>query len=158
MSPTDDTPLQPLLDDALIVLRAPTQVWSAHDGELGAQPIDGVYHGDVRHVRSLRLSCRDSDVEWISTAAHGPSRAVFGGLLRGLDDATPDPKVRLLRERAVTDVLLLVEARREDGDELAALSHPQRGARLRPARCGPRRRCLRRRARAAPAGARGGRP
>ncbi|MFB8145315.1 glycogen debranching N-terminal domain-containing protein [Microbacterium sp. NPDC056003] len=103
MSATDDTPLQPLLDDALIVLRAPTQVWSARDGELGAQPIDGVYHGDVRHVRSLRLSCRDSEVEWISTAAHGPSRAVFGGLLRGLDDATPDPKVRLLRERAVMD-------------------------------------------------------
>ena len=103
MSATDDTPLQPLLDDALIVLRAPTQVWSGRDGELGAQPIDGVYHGDVRHVRSLRLSCRDSEVEWISTAAHGPSRAVFGGLLRGLDDATPDPKVRLLRERAVMD-------------------------------------------------------
>jgi hypothetical protein len=96
-------PLQPLLDDAVIVLRAPTQVWSGRDGEVGGQAIDGVYHGDVRHVRALRASCRDSAIEWISTAPHGPSRVVFGGLLRGLDDPTPDPKVRLLRDRRVVD-------------------------------------------------------
>lgn len=95
-------PLQPLLDDADIVLRAPTQVWSGRDGELGAQPIDGVFHGDVRFVRALSATCADSDVEWISTAPHGPSRVVFGGLLRGLD-ATPDPKVRILRDRRVED-------------------------------------------------------
>lgn len=96
-------PLQPLLDDALIVLRAPTQVWSGRDGDLGAQPIDGVYHGDVRHARRLVASCRDSDIEWISTAPQGPSRVVLGGLLRGVDDTTPDPKVRLVRDRRVTD-------------------------------------------------------
>lgn len=106
MTPAHDAatpPLQPLLDDAVIVLRAPTQVWSGRTGDLGAQSIDGVFHGDVRHVRTLTAECRDSAIEWISTAPHGPSRVVFGGLLRGIDDATPDPKVRLIRDRLVVD-------------------------------------------------------
>ena len=47
-------PLQPLLDDAVIALRAPTQVWSGRDGDLGDAPIDGIFHGDVRHVRELQ--------------------------------------------------------------------------------------------------------
>ncbi|TQJ31562.1 glycogen debranching N-terminal domain-containing protein [Microbacterium sp. SLBN-146] len=95
-------PLQPLLDDAVTVLRAPTQMWSGDTGDLGGTAIDGVFHGDVRHVRSLELSCADSPIEWISVAPDGPSRVVFGGLLRGIDDRSPDPKVRLLRERVVS--------------------------------------------------------
>ncbi|RKT33528.1 glycogen debranching enzyme [Microbacterium sp. AG1240] len=94
-------PLQPLLSDAIIALRAPTQVWSGRSGDIGDAAIDGVYHGDVRHLRSLALTCDGSTIEWISVAPDGPSRVVFGGLLRGLDDPTPDPKVRILRERRV---------------------------------------------------------
>lgn len=92
---------QPLLDDAIIALRAPTQVWSRASGDAGGGAIDGVYHGDVRHVRELELSCDESEVEWISAAPDGPSRVVFSAVLRGIDDDTPDPKVRLLRERVV---------------------------------------------------------
>ncbi|GAA3650425.1 glycogen debranching N-terminal domain-containing protein [Microbacterium marinilacus] len=94
-------PLQPLLHDREIVLRAPTQVWSGAGGEIGAAPIDGVYHGDVRHVRAVALTCDESPIEWISTARHGASRVVFSGLLRGVDDPMPDPRVRLTRERRV---------------------------------------------------------
>ncbi|WP_285135895.1 glycogen debranching N-terminal domain-containing protein [Microbacterium sp. lyk4-40-TSB-66] len=97
------TPLQPLLNDAVIVLRAPTQVWSDATGDMGATAVHGVYHGDVRHVRSLALVCDGSTVEWISSAPDGASRLVLGGLLRGLDDTTPDPKVRVLRDRRVAD-------------------------------------------------------
>lgn len=103
--PGDDDPgalpLQPLLSDAVIALRAPTQVWSRPTGEAGDAPIDGVYHGDVRHIRTVALTCDQSPIEWISTAPDGPSRVRFGGLLRGVDDAWPDPKVRLVRERTV---------------------------------------------------------
>lgn len=104
MTPDAGTPrpLQPLLGDAVIAFRAPTQVWSARTGDAGAAAIDGVYHGDVRHVRTLELTCEGSAVEWISVAPEGPDRVVFGGLLRGLDDPLPDPKVRLLRERVVS--------------------------------------------------------
>ncbi|MET0811848.1 MAG: glycogen debranching N-terminal domain-containing protein [Microbacterium sp.] len=94
-------PLQPLLDDAVIALRAPTQVWSDDGGDIGASPIHGVYHGDVRHVRALSATCADSPVEWISTSPDAASRTVFGGLLREIDDAFPDPKVRLVRDRHV---------------------------------------------------------
>ncbi|GHH66432.1 glycogen debranching N-terminal domain-containing protein [Promicromonospora soli] len=97
------TPLQPLLSDAVIALRAPTQVWSGRDGDLGGAPIDGVYHGDVRHLRRLALECAESAVEYISVAPEGASRVVFGGLLRAVDGAQADPKVRLVRERRVAD-------------------------------------------------------
>lgn len=99
----DTTALQPLLNDALIVLRAPTQVWSDGTGDMGDAAVHGVYHGDVRHVRTVAVTCDDSALEWISTAPDGASRVVFGGLLRGVDDTTPDPKVRLLRDRRVGD-------------------------------------------------------
>jgi hypothetical protein len=96
-------PLQPLLSDAVIALRAPTQVWSGRDGDLGGTPVDGVYHGDVRHVSGLALECAESAVEYISIAPEGASRVVFGGLLRAVDDDQPDPKVRLVRDRRVAD-------------------------------------------------------
>ncbi|KQZ04900.1 amylo-alpha-1,6-glucosidase [Microbacterium sp. Root53] len=92
-------PLQPLLDAAEVVLRAPTQVWSGPGGDLGAAPIDGIYHGDVRHVRALTLTCDESPIEWIGTSRPGASRIVFSGLLRAIDDAMPDPRVRLIRDR-----------------------------------------------------------
>lgn len=47
--------LQPFLSDAVAVLRAPTQVWSRADGEIGAGAIDGVFHGDTRFVRATRV-------------------------------------------------------------------------------------------------------
>ncbi|WP_404433790.1 amylo-alpha-1,6-glucosidase [Microbacterium lacus] len=96
-------PRQPLLNDAVVVLRAPTQVWSGSTGELGAGAIDGIFHGDTRHVRRLTLTVGDAPLEWISLSPDGASRAVFGGLMRDVDDQTPDPKVRMLRDRTVSD-------------------------------------------------------
>lgn len=92
-------PRQPLLSDAIIVLRAPTQVWSRTTGDLADRGIDGMYHGDTRYVASLSTTCDGELPEWISTVEEGPSRVVFGGLIRHLDDPTPDPKIRIQRER-----------------------------------------------------------
>ena len=47
--------LQPFLADRVVALSAPTQAWSADDGDMGAAPIDGIYHGDTRFVRTLRV-------------------------------------------------------------------------------------------------------
>ncbi|KAA9089037.1 glycogen debranching N-terminal domain-containing protein [Microbacterium radiodurans] len=94
---------QPLLDQAVIALRAPTQTWSRRSGDMGEAPIDGVYHGDIRHIRGLELTCDGSAIEWISLDDADASRVVFGGLLRGLDSPLPDPRVRLVRERVVAD-------------------------------------------------------
>ena len=121
-------PLQPLLSDAVIALRAPTQVWSAASGDLGAAAIHGVYHGDIRHVREAdahvrRRGCRSGS----RSSADGPSRVVFGGLLRALDDPSPDPKVRLLRERVVADGAV--------GETLTIVSHVGACRSRRPCAC-----------------------
>ncbi|MGB3377112.1 MAG: glycogen debranching N-terminal domain-containing protein [Microbacterium sp.] len=100
---TPETPRQPLLHDSIIVLRAPTQAWSARTGDIGGTMIDGIYHGDVRFLRGATLTYEGHDPEWISTSFDGPSRVVFGGLLRAIDDRSPDPQVRILRDRTVGD-------------------------------------------------------
>ncbi|GAA2007191.1 glycogen debranching N-terminal domain-containing protein [Microbacterium ulmi] len=104
--------LQPFLSDAVIVLRAPTQVWSGRDGDFGDGAIDGIYHGDTRFVHESRLvyAAAGSGAwlrpETISVATHSASRVVFTSLLRGVDDASTDPKVRLERDRTVEDGLV----------------------------------------------------
>ncbi len=102
-SATGEKPLQPLLNDAVVALRAPTQVWSASSGDLGRRAIHGVYHGDTRQIRELTLTYGGIGPEWISVAPHSASHVVFGGLLRAVDDDFPDPKVRILRSRVVGD-------------------------------------------------------
>lgn len=98
---TDRPHLQPLLDQAVIVLDAPTQVWSARDGRMGTAPIHGVYHGDVRHISAIEVTVRGTAVESIGCSSPTPDRVIFTDLLRGLDDAGADPKIRLDRERTV---------------------------------------------------------
>ncbi|GAB3597355.1 glycogen debranching N-terminal domain-containing protein [Microbacterium tumbae] len=98
-----DAPRQPLLHDAVIALHAPTQVWSASDGDLGSAPIHGIYHGDVRHVSTVRLEVDGEIPEALSSAVVDARHVRFGAVLRALDDDLPDPKVRLRRERSVAD-------------------------------------------------------
>ncbi|MDR2320153.1 MAG: amylo-alpha-1,6-glucosidase [Microbacterium sp.] len=112
-----DTPLQPLLNDAVIALQAPTQVWSDESGDMGSAPIHGVYHGDVRHVRALTVAVEGTAVETIACSSPAPQQAVFAAVLRGIDDDQPDPKVRLDRTRTVragqVEERILVSSHRE---------------------------------------------
>lgn len=100
--------LQPFLSDRVVALSAPTQAWSGTDGEVGGAAIDGVYHGDTRFVRSGSLryagaSGALAEPEWVSWSAPSAKTVRFDALLRGVDDEWPDPKVRLVRERHVSD-------------------------------------------------------
>ncbi len=109
------TGLQPLLHDSIVVLRAPTQVWSAPGGEAGDSAIHGIYHGDVRHISEVTLSYDGHQPEWLSSSTHAASRVTFGGLLRAVDDGMPDPRVRIVRDREVSagvvrEVLSLVSS------------------------------------------------
>lgn len=99
---TDRPHLQPLLDDAVIVLDAPTQVWSDRAGRVGTASIHGVFHGDVRHIAGIDLAVRGTALESIGCSSPTPQRVRFTDLLRGLDDAAADPKLRLDRDRTVT--------------------------------------------------------
>ncbi|SDD39173.1 glycogen debranching N-terminal domain-containing protein [Glycomyces harbinensis] len=93
---------QPLLHDAVVVLHAPTQAWSRPGGEMTAA-IDGLFHGDRRFARGLRIEVDGEAPEAIGAAEHGPRTAVFDALVRGVDDASADPHVDLTREREVGD-------------------------------------------------------
>lgn len=93
--------LQPLLHDELVVMRAPTQVWSAHDGSIGGAAIHGVTHSDVRVVRGLRVRIGGATAEHLVTAGSTADRVSIDALLRHLDDPTPDPGVRMRIDRAV---------------------------------------------------------
>ncbi|PZU49794.1 MAG: amylo-alpha-1,6-glucosidase [Microbacterium sp.] len=100
--------LQPFLNDRTVVLTAPTQAWSGSSGDMGDAAIDGFYHGDTRFVRALSVAyaAPDGDFvppEWILATSANASSARFDALLRGIDDPTPDPKVRLERVREVTE-------------------------------------------------------
>ena len=65
------TPLQPLLHEAVVLLRAPSQLWCDETGELGAQPIHGLYHGDVRVLASASLLVGGLPLEPIAAGRDG---------------------------------------------------------------------------------------
>lgn len=94
-------PLQPLLHDALAVLRAPIQVWSSPDGGIGRAPVHGIYSADVRLVRGLRLTVDGNAPEHLASGGERSDRVRIDALVRTLDDPTPDPGVRLVLDRAV---------------------------------------------------------
>jgi len=93
--------LQPLLDDAIITLQAPTQAWSDRAGRIGSMAVHGIYHGDVRHIRAVEISIDGTSLESISYAMPSPQAASFTDVLRGVDGDQADPKVRLDRHRQV---------------------------------------------------------
>lgn len=99
---TSSPPRQPLLHDAVIVLEAPTQAWSDSAGRMGTSPIHGIYHGDVRQIRAVELEVQGTDAESIGHESVEPRRALFTDVLRGIDDDSADPKVRLDRDREVS--------------------------------------------------------
>ena len=106
---------QPFLHDAEVVLEAPAQAWSRADGGMRA-PIDGVFAGDVRVLRGLRVEVAGSTAEHVATERRDAATARFTALLRGLDGAGADPRVRLETTRevhpgGVTDRLVVVSAR-----------------------------------------------
>ncbi|MGA0567469.1 glycogen debranching N-terminal domain-containing protein [Rathayibacter sp. KR2-224] len=92
---------QPFLNDQIIALRAPTQVWSDHGGDAGSAPIHGLYHGDVRVLGGVELTVDGERPEWISVAQPGASVVTFTGVLRHLDGEGADPRVRIDRTREV---------------------------------------------------------
>ncbi len=96
------TPMQPLLHDALLVLRAPTQAWSAADGSMGSSPIEGFYFSDIRIVSHQAVRIGGQAPEPIANSTPSADRAVFVGLARHLDDAVPDPGVRVEHTRAAS--------------------------------------------------------
>jgi hypothetical protein len=96
------TPRQPLLHDEVVVLRAPAQAWSSPDGSMGSRAIHGVYLGDTRIVSTLSVTIGGEPGEHIATVEDAADAVRFVSLLRHLDDAAADPRIRSVHSRTVT--------------------------------------------------------
>ena len=95
-------PVQPLLHAETVVLKAPTQAWSAGDGSMGSSPIHGLYLSDVRILSGLNVLIGGLPSEPIATVPDGADAAAFLAVARQLDDRAPDPRVRATHRRRVT--------------------------------------------------------
>jgi glycogen debranching enzyme len=94
-------PRQPLLHDELIVLSAPSQLWSSPDGSMGSKAIHGFYHSETRILSELALTANGQSPEHLTHSLDGAGTVRISALLRHLDDRTADPRVRVDRVRTV---------------------------------------------------------
>jgi glycogen debranching enzyme len=97
---------QPLLHEAVIAFRAPSQFWSADDGSASpattGSTIDGAYLGDTRILSGFTVTVGGRRGEHLVTAQLDASTVRFDALHRQLDGAsTPDPEVRSQLTRSV---------------------------------------------------------
>ena len=103
-------PLQPFLHDLVSQVAAPTQVWSARDGQVvppadGAAGVVGLLHGDVRLLSGIEVTVDGDPGVPVAHRPQADGSVVFTSLLRELDAAhaiTGDPHVRLDRTRRVS--------------------------------------------------------
>lgn len=102
MEAAEQPPLQPLLHDETVVLRAPTQAWSAEDGSIGSRSIHGIYFSDVRIVSAQSILVAGAPLEHLVTVPRGADSSAFVSLARQLDDSTADPGVRAEHLRTAT--------------------------------------------------------
>ena len=99
---TNEQARQPLLNDATVVLRAPSQAWSASDGSMGAEPIHGGYFSDVRYLAQQRIAVNGEPLEHLALSSSAADSVEFLTIARQLDDLTPDPGVRANHVRTAT--------------------------------------------------------
>ena len=93
--------LQPLLHDSAVLLAAPSQAWSANNGDMFGRGIQGFYHSDVRVLSEIDLHVGGEPTEHIATTSLGPTSTTFTSLARHIDDHTADPRVRIDRQRSI---------------------------------------------------------
>lgn len=93
--------LQPLLHDLLVAAAAPTQAWSAPDGQVRAHGAQGVYEGDVRVLAEAVLTVGGREPEVIAAGPVGTGAVEVLALARAIDEPGADPTVRLRRRRHV---------------------------------------------------------
>ena len=101
MTQDEAPPKQPWLHDLSLTLAAPTQVWSAFDGQVAPGGLAGVHHGDLRVLCLFRL---EVDGREPTPVAHHGLRGdthSFVSVPRHLGDPGADSTVRVVRRRDV---------------------------------------------------------
>ncbi|GAA5180639.1 glycogen debranching N-terminal domain-containing protein [Rugosimonospora acidiphila] len=92
-------PLQPMLHDLTVTVRAPVSALSGQDGQIRARGVQGVFYADCRALSEAVLRIDGIEPESVLHTLDGPHSAWFVALVRGLGDTGPDPTVRVDRLR-----------------------------------------------------------
>jgi glycogen debranching enzyme len=92
---------QPWLHDLSLTLAAPTQVWSARDGQVRPGGLAGVHHADHRVICLLALEVDGREPTPVAAHSVRGDTHSFVSVPRHLGDPGPDPTVRLVRRRDV---------------------------------------------------------
>ncbi len=90
---------QPWVHDLVVVLAAPSQVWSSPDGQMRGDGVQGFLHGDRRLLRQALVTLDGHEPTHLAEYAAEGDAHVFVSVPRHLGDAGLDPSVRLLRRR-----------------------------------------------------------
>jgi len=100
---TDNMPpsRQPWVHDLVLVLSAPTQAWSAQDGQVRDSGVQGFLHADRRFVRECVVTVDGEEPSPLTHHDDGGDAHVFLAAARSLGDTGADPTVRVQRRREV---------------------------------------------------------
>lgn len=93
---------QPFLHDLNVLLAAPMQAWSGHDGQLRPGGAQGIYCADTRVIDEAILLVSGEEPEAVGNSLAGGGSASFQALVRTVGSEGSDPLVRLSRTRTVT--------------------------------------------------------
>lgn len=113
------TQRQPFLHDLSVLLAAPMQAWSGHDGQLRSGGAQGIYCADTRVIDEAILLVSGEEPEMVGSSLTGGAVASFQALVRTVGGEGSDPLVRLARTRTVTtgtvseDILLSSDLSRD---------------------------------------------
>jgi glycogen debranching enzyme len=94
--------LQPLLNELVATLSAPTSALSGADGQIRADGVQGVFHADRRVLSEAVLRLDGREPEPIGRTPEG----TFVAVARWLGESGADPRVRVERRRTVTPAAL----------------------------------------------------
>lgn len=122
---TIDSTARPVLSPALaqdvVLLSAPTQVWSAPGGGIdagaGTGSVHGLTHADWRYLSGIAWSFSGQPLDLLF-ASHEASGAHYRWALRTLDDATKDPRVLVSLDRRVAAAALRETVRVQNASAL----------------------------------------
>ncbi len=89
------------IHDQAITVAAPVCVLSDRDGQIRPTGVTGIFVSDLRVLRRAELVPSVGHMVHLGSSASGPT-ATFDAVLLGAGDDSPDPTVRIRRERTTT--------------------------------------------------------
>lgn len=110
MTTTDNKqPRQPWIHDMNVLVYAPAQLWTSHDGTIngssehaGASSIAGFYVGDTRIISDIRFIINGEEPVRVASRQIGKGHGISSCIVRNVAGSTVDPRICCEEEQTVT--------------------------------------------------------